>query len=213
MKKIFLSLLIFVNIFTVNVYGESNKLAIFVESLNKPLVPFTKEDMQKIYEENQIKEFRLTAVGDLMVHTWQLNDAYNKETGEYDFSNDFEMVEKYLKPSDYTVGNLETVFGGKEIGYSDYPMFNTPDTFGTAIKEAGFDLLTTANNHSLDKREAGLLRTLDVLDELGMEHIGTYRSQEERDKYIITRYKSWYFGKPLILPDHTHLIFKPCIRR
>ena len=37
--------------------------------------------------------------------------------------------------------------------------------------------------------------------------------KEKRDKYIITIYKSWYFGKPLILPDHTHLIFKPGIRR
>ncbi len=134
---------------------------------------------------DEIKRVSISAVGDLMVHTWQMNDAYVKETGEYDFSNDFEMVKKYLERSDYRVGNLETVFGGKEIGYSDYPMFNTPDSFGEAIKEAGFDLLTTANNHSLDKKEAGLLRTLDVLDRLDIEHVGTYRSEEERNAYKI----------------------------
>ena len=127
----------------------------------------------------------ISAVGDLMVHTWQMNDAYDKETGEYDFSNDFEMITKYLEPSDFRIGNLETVFGGKEIGYSDFPMFNTPDSFGQAIADAGFDLLTTANNHSLDKKEAGLLRTLDILDQLGIDHVGTYRSREERDNFVI----------------------------
>ena len=127
----------------------------------------------------------ISAVGDLMVHTWQMRDAYDKETGEYDFSNDFEMITKYLETSDFRIGNLETVFGGAEIGYSDFPMFNTPDSFGQAIKEAGFDLLTTANNHSLDKKEAGLLRTLDILDEFGIDHMGTYRSQQERDSFVI----------------------------
>lgn len=145
---------------------------------------------QQTYEiaepEDTIKHIKITAVGDLMVHTWQLNDAYDKETGEYDFSNDFEMVYDYLAPSDYTIGNLETVFAGAEIGYSDFPMFNTPDSFGYALKEAGFDLLTTANNHSMDKKEAGLLRTLDVLDTLEIAHVGTYRSFEESESFQIT---------------------------
>ena len=127
----------------------------------------------------------ISAVGDLMVHTWQMRDAYDKESGEYDFSNDFEMVTKYFNQVDFRTGNLETVFAGADIGYSDFPMFNTPDSFGQALKDAGFDLLTTANNHSLDKKEAGLLRTLDVLDELGISHVGTYRSQEERDSFVI----------------------------
>ena len=127
----------------------------------------------------------ISAVGDLMVHTWQMRDAYDKESGEYDFTNDFEMITKYLDQADFRIGNLETVFAGADIGYSDFPMFNTPDTFGQAIAEAGFDLLTTTNNHSLDKKEAGLLRTLDILDGFGIDHVGTYRSQEDRDSFTI----------------------------
>ena len=49
------------------------------------------------------------------------------------------------------------------------------------LKEAGFDLLSTANNHTKDKGYDGIFRTLDVLDEAGLAHVGTYRSQEERD--------------------------------
>ncbi len=124
-------------------------------------------------------------VGDLMVHKPQMVSAYNKSTDSYDFNYCFSKVEKYLKTTDMTVGNLETTFAGNEIGYSDYPCFNTPDTFAEALKKAGISLLTTANNHSNDKREAGILRTLDVLDKLGFDHVGTYRSQEERDHVFI----------------------------
>lgn len=139
----------------------------------------------KINPEVEIKNIKITAVGDLMVHGWQLEDACNKETEAYDFSGNFEMVHEYLSNTSYTIGNLETVFAGKEIGYSDFPMFNTPDSFGQAIKEARFNLLTTANNHSMDKKADGLLRTLDVLDGFGIEHVGTYRSLEESQSFKI----------------------------
>ena len=201
-NMIFFVLLLFVTALNCKITGTS------ALAINPPDMTESLRDMGKRLEssgfffQNQIVKAReeakpepepeiiittatISAVGDLMVHTWQMRDAYDKETGEYDFSNDFEMITKYLEPSDFRIGNLETVFGGKDIGYSDFPMFNTPDSFGQAIKEAGFDLLTTANNHSLDKKEAGLLRTLDILDELGIDHVGTYRSQEERDNFVI----------------------------
>ena len=58
--------------------------------------------------------------------------------------------------------------------------FNTPDALGDALKDAGFDLVSTANNHCLDRGYDGMVRTLDVLDKLGLAHVGTYRSAEER---------------------------------
>ncbi|MBR4935106.1 MAG: CapA family protein, partial [Anaerotignum sp.] len=61
------------------------------------------------------------------------------------------------------------------------PCFNTPDSFLDAVKDAGFNLLTTANNHSMDTGRNGVIRTLDKLDEYGIEHFGTYRTQEDRD--------------------------------
>ena len=131
------------------------------------------------------RRFTLVVTGDLMAHEDQLIDAYDAQTGLYDFSHCFAQVTADLQDGDYTIGNLETVFGGAEIGYSSYPQFNTPDSYAAALFESGFDFLTTANNHCLDKYEAGLLRTLEVIDRLGFAHTGTYASREERDVITI----------------------------
>lgn len=127
----------------------------------------------------------LTFTGDIMCHSYQYNEAYDASTGTYDFSHNFTDMKKYFDEADLVVGNLETVFAGEDVGISDYPCFNSPDAFADAIADAGFDVLTTANNHSMDKRMDGVLRTLDVLDERGMDHIGTYRSAEERENILI----------------------------
>ena len=128
------------------------------------------------------KTLTLNAVGDLMVHVEQVSSA--KTSDGYDFNRSFEFIKDYLK-ADLTVGNLETVFGGAQSGYTGYPAFNTPDAFAAALKNAGFNLLTTANNHSNDRGETGVLRTLDVLKEAGLESFGTYRTQESRDTIFI----------------------------
>ncbi len=127
----------------------------------------------------------LTFTGDIMCHSYQYNEAYDASTGTYDFSHNFTDMKKYFDEADLVVGNLETVFAGVDVGISDYPCFNSPDAFADAIADAGFDVLTTANNHSMDKRMDGVLRTLDVLDERGIDHIGTYRSAEERENILI----------------------------
>ena len=127
----------------------------------------------------------LTFTGDIMCHSYQYNEAYDASTGTYDFSHNLTDMKKYFDEADLVVGNLETVFAGADVGISDYPCFNSPDAFADAIADAGFDVLTTANNHSMDKRMDGVLRTLDVLDERGIEHIGTYRSAEERENILI----------------------------
>lgn len=122
----------------------------------------------------------LTVAGDIMSHMPQTNDAYVAETGEYDYTPMLRYAKPWIEAADLAVGNLETTFSGGP-NYSGYPAFNTPDALGYALKDAGFDLLSTANNHSLDRRFAGLERTLNVLDEIGIAHVGTYRTQEERD--------------------------------
>lgn len=128
-----------------------------------------------------IRTATLAVVGDIMVHDYQYNEAYDPATGEYDFMHNFQDVKKYFKGYDLVIGNLELTFGGPDRPYASFPCFNTPDSFLDAVKDAGFDLLTTANNHSMDTGKAGLIRTLDKLDEYGIEHFGTYRSQQERD--------------------------------
>ena len=129
-----------------------------------------------------VKTVKLAVVGDIMVHDYQYNEAYDPTTGEYDFMHNFQDVKKYFAGNDLVIGNLELTFGGPDRPYASFPCFNTPDSFLDAVKDAGFNLLTTANNHSMDTGKAGLIRTLDKLDAYGIEHFGTYRSQEERDK-------------------------------
>ena len=136
-------------------------------------------------KEPETHTLRLTAIGDIMCHSWQYNEAYDSETGKYDFSHNYQDMKRYFAQSDLVVGNMETVFAGTENGCSDFPTFNSPDAFAQAAKDAGIDLVTTANNHCMDQREAGLLRTLDILDAVGIDHVGTYRSQEERDRILI----------------------------
>lgn len=131
------------------------------------------------------KTATLTFTGDLMVHSYQYEAAYDHATNTYDFSNNFTSVKKYFKKSDYVIGNLETTLGGTEIGISDFPRFNTPDSFAKALKNAGFDLLTTANNHCVDKGTNALLRTIDVLDKLKLDHIGTYQNKSDSKKIFI----------------------------
>ena len=86
-----------------------------------------------------------------MCHTTNFNAAYNNETKEYDFTSVFANISKYITKADVAIGNLETTFAGKDRGYTGYPTFNSPSALGVALKNIGIDVLSTANNHSLDK--------------------------------------------------------------
>ena len=86
---------------------------------------------------------------------------------------------RYYEAADYTTACLETTFNGPP--YSGYPQFCAPDALASGLKTVGFHLLSTASNHSMDTWYSGLVRTLDVLDAAGLEHVGTYRTQQERD--------------------------------
>ena len=119
--------------------------------------------------------------GDIMSHVPQIKDAYVASTNSYDYNHMFKEPAEQLKKADFAVANLETVLGGGP-NYTGFPNFNSPDALAEAAKNAGFDLVSTANNHTRDQGIDGINRTLDVLDKIGLDHVGTYRSQEERDE-------------------------------
>ena len=119
----------------------------------------------------------LAVCGDAMAHSYISNDAWDPQRGVYDYSHIMEGARPYVETADYAVVNLEVPLAGGEP--SGYPSFNADDAMAYNLKDLGFDLCQTANNHSLDKRYAGLTRTLDVLDEVGLAHVGTSRSPEE----------------------------------
>lgn len=135
-------------------------------------------------EEKKDITINMVAIGDIMCHTSNFQDAYNSETKSYDFSYVFEDIKDYIKNADIAIGNLETTFAGKDAGYSGYPNFNTPEQLAQNIKDLGVDVVSTANNHSLDKKYNGLVNTLDELDKVGLSHTGTYRSVDEQNTIL-----------------------------
>lgn len=144
--------------------------------------------------------FTLTAIGDIMCHNTQYWDAYQKETDTYDFSYVFENVKDYIASGDVSIANIETSFAGKDRGYSNYPVFNSPDELARDVKKTGLDIITTAGNHCLDMGYSGLSRTIDVLRNNEIEQLGTYKSQEERDTIFVKDVK----GVKIAFIDYTY---------
>ena len=139
--------------------------------------------------EEQPVTFTLTALGDTLCHNTQYWDAYNSETKEYDFSYVYEDIKYYIKVADITVGSLETTFAGEDKGYSNYPTFNSPDSLATALKKIGVDVISLAGNHALDYGYSGICRTIDVLDNADISHLGTYKTAEDQEKLLIKNVK------------------------
>lgn len=123
----------------------------------------------------------LVFFGDAMQHSAQLERAreLGSQQNPYEFRNCFALIEPFVSRADYAVVNLELPLGGNG-DYSGFPRFSAPDTYASALKDAGFDLLLTANNHCLDRGDKGARRTLAVLDTLGVDHIGTYTDGARR---------------------------------
>jgi len=123
---------------------------------------------------------KLVAIGDILLHQPVYNDAATPD-GNYDFSPMFRKVKPFLESADLAVANQETMIGGKEIGLSSYPMFNSPYEIGDALKEVGIDMVTLANNHTLDKGEKAIRNALEYWDNIGMNYTGAFASEEDRE--------------------------------
>ncbi len=121
---------------------------------------------------------KLAIVGDLLMWDKQIV-ACQHGTQSYDFNPVFREVVPYFDQADLVIGNLETTFSGVEKQYqkkqfvTGYPMFNCPDAFADALKKSGFSIVTTANNHCLDRGLAGLIRTAHTLERRGIRYVGT----------------------------------------
>ena len=130
---------------------------------------------------------KLTFLGDIMCEPLLLKAA-ERADGTFDFSGVFAHVTPLFSKSDYVVGNLETPLAGKEAKLvHELFSFNAPDEFARAVKSAGVDFVSTANNHCLDRGLDGLKRTLRILDETGLAHSGTYADcKPDHEPYLIT---------------------------
>jgi poly-gamma-glutamate synthesis protein (capsule biosynthesis protein) len=126
----------------------------------------------------------LVAVGDIMMHMPQLPAYFDPESKRYDFTPFFAEVKPLIEDADWAMANLETTLSA-DGDYTGFPRFSSPREIAEALKDAGFGIVTTANNHALDRGVPGVERTIGFLEELGLVTKGTSRSAEESARTVI----------------------------
>lgn len=128
-----------------------------------------------------VSEATLFMVGDALIHGAIYEDALTAD-GSYEFSQMLDAIAPIAQQYDLAYYNQETILGGSELGISTYPMFNTPQEFGRDMIEAGFNLVSTATNHTLDKGEDGVLYSKEFWKaQEGVVEDGTNTSFEEQN--------------------------------
>ncbi len=165
-----------------------------------------KPKKKKVVEKETKKEYNasLIMVGDSLIHNTVYNDA-KKEDGSYDFKPMLENIKQVVKTYDLAYYNQETVLGGTSLGLSSYPRFNSPQEVGDAFIDAGFNVVSLATNHTMDKGEEGVLSSVEYWkNKKDIVTAGSYSSFEERDKphifekngikYAFLSYTTWTNG-------------------
>ena len=159
---------------------------------------------------------KLVFVGDVMGHDTQIESAFDPVTNTYNYDTCFYFIKKYIQRADIAVANLEVTLAGPP--FKGYPQFSSPDEIADALKKAGFNVLLTANNHSMDRSSNGLERTIRVLDEKDIIRTGTFLNQDQRNKeypliieknnirIAILNYTYGTNGIPVIHPNIVNLI-------
>ena len=134
-------------------------------------------------EEIKTSKLSLVMVGDALLHSSVYNDAY--KNGVYDFSSQLEYIKPIIQKYDLAFYNQESILGGTSIGLSDYPTFNSPQEFGDAMVDAGFNLVSLANNHTLDRGEKAVLNSCEYWKTKDVLTAGSYSSFEEANEIKI----------------------------
>ncbi len=127
------------------------------------------------------QEVALVFFGDIMGHSPQINSARSEDGSTYDYRACFHFIEPYFRAAEISAGNLEVTLAGPP--YTGYPTFSSPDALAYALKDAGVNILVTANNHSADRRKAGLERTMKVLDDLFFLRTDTFKDSTDKQNH------------------------------
>ena len=179
--------------FSYDKYISNNKTPVKTKKVIKK-----KETYPKEYKASMIM------VGDALIHNTVYNDAL-KSDGSYDFKPMLENVKPVIKKYDLAYYNQETILGGTELGLSNYPQFNSPYEVGDAFIDAGFNLVSLANNHTMDTGVAAVKNSLNYWKKhKNVYTAGSYSSFEDRDtakvaevngiKYAMLSYTIWTNG-------------------
>ena len=134
---------------------------------------------------------RLAFVGDIMCHMEQLNAA-RISTGEYDFNYVFRYISPYIQSADFSIGNLETTL--VHSNFAGWPLFRSPRALAEALVNAGFDMVTTGNNHSFDAFVPGVRSTIEILNDVGLPFTGTFLTPECREEITVFEVNGFTFA-------------------
>ncbi len=159
-------------------------------------------------QKQQLDEaIKISFVGDLILLRPAVHRGYNPQDASYDFSSMFEFTEEYFHKDDLTIGVFEGPCAGEAHQYSTssyddgiHLVLNFPDEYVRDVKKAGFDLVTTSNNHIYDCGIEGALRTVDVLQKEGLDYVGTHLSKQQREKIKVVTVK----GKRIAILAYTY---------
>lgn len=136
-------------------------------------------------EEDFKKEYELSMVmiGDALFHSAVYGDAMSNNG--IDFSKMYTEVKDIFKGYDLAFYNQESILGGTEIGLSTYPRFNSPYEAGDAFLDMGFNIVSLANNHTLDRGEQAIINSRKYWNSKDVLVSGSATSFEERDNIQI----------------------------
>ena len=143
-------------------------------------------------QENNTKEqtysLSMIMAGDNLIHSSIYKDA-STGTNNYDFTPMYELIKPIVSKYDVAYYNQETILGGKELGVSDYPAFNSPQEVGDAMIDAGFNLVSLATNHTMDSGEDAVLKSREYWNSKDdVLAVGSYSSFDEKDEVnIVTK--------------------------
>lgn len=146
-------------------------------------------------EDEFSSETAITVAGDILCQEQQLINAYNEETDSFDFTESFRYIRDMLKDAGFSAATLKTTMAGRWNGYDNtfngytcyMGYYNSPETLAGTLADCGFQLLNTANNHSLDSGAEGVFATIDTLSGAGITHIGTAKGENDSKDYILNQ--------------------------
>ncbi|MFE6867539.1 CapA family protein [Kitasatospora sp. NPDC057692] len=134
------------------------------------------------------RPFTLLATGDVLPHAEIIRQANRDAGGEgYDFGPMFADVKPLISAADLAICHMETVYGPDGGPFTGYPTFKSPPQVARALKDAGYTSCDTASNHTLDDGQAGIRRTLDAMDAVGLAHTGSARDEAEAGRPALLR--------------------------
>lgn len=176
-NRVVILLFISMVIFMINIFAEYNKKNNVIEALNI----------------DNKKTVNVVAVGNILVHYDQIISAYNNESYDYEFDENFKYIKKYIEEADLAYCTIEGSFGGKELGYSGYPRFNTPEAMLNALKNTGFDIINAANDNILDSLNVGYFNTIENLKKSNLKYTGIKQKKDDKT-YVIEKIKGIKIG-------------------